>query len=82
MLPLVSSTAAVFTSLAVNAAKYLISFHSINCQPQTSGPPKWKKRYNKDIKLLLPLIKIMQSTSEALSHTLTAYFDGYCQDQG
>ena len=52
------SAAALFTSLALNAAKSPIPFGRINRRPKAW----WKKRLVKDARLLLPLTEVMKIT--------------------
>ena len=55
-----SYAAALFTSLALNAAKFSIPFGRIKRHPKPGGMLRWKKRVVKDARLLLPLIEVMK----------------------
>ena len=64
-LPL-SSAAALFTSLTLNASKLFILLTASNAILNPGGPLKWKMRLVKDVRLSLPLtevIKIVKPTS-------------------
>ena len=56
----VSSAAALFTSLAINAAKYSIPFGRIKRHSTTGGLLRWKERLVKDARLSLPLTEVMK----------------------
>ena len=55
-----SSAAPLFTSLALNAAKYSILSAASNAILKPGGLLRWKKRLMKDARLLLPLIEVMK----------------------
>ena len=55
-----SSAAALFTSLALNAAKSSIPFGRIKRPPKPGGLLRWNKQLVKDARLLLPLTEVMK----------------------
>ena len=55
-----SSAAALFTSLALNAAKSSIPFGRIKALLKPGGLMRWKKRLVKNARLLLPLTEVMK----------------------
>ena len=56
-----SSAAALFTSLALNAAKSSIPFDRIKRPPKAWWSVRWKKRLVKDAGLSLPLTEVMKT---------------------
>ena len=51
-----AAAAAFFTSVALNTAKFCISFGSI----KPGGPLRWKKQLVKNLRLLRQLIQVMK----------------------
>ena len=66
-----SSAAALFTSLALNAAKSFIPSAASNALPKPGGLLRWKKRLGKDARLSLPLTEVMK-TARLISPLLDA----------